>query len=214
MKILSIVAIIASMAIYSASAVEISAADRLQQALSAVNTYEAVFHQKIKDAQGAHLSQASGSVRISRPNKFYWKSDSPDPIIVVADGKHLWNYDVDLAQVTQQALAPVMKNSPAGILAGDAAQLTDSFKVSMGGSHQCQKNADQCFVLHPKEQDAGYSHIILGFHEGKLVEINMQDGLGQDVKTTFKNVKINHTIDPKVFMFKPAKGVDVIHADQ
>lgn len=184
--------------------------ESLQKSLNAVNTYEASFHQQIKDAHGAVVSNASGSVQISRPNQFYWKSEKPDPIIVIADGKHLWNYDVDLAQVTQQDLKPVMKNSPAGILAGDAAQLTDSFTVELGKAKQCHGKTDQCFVLKPKDSDAGYSQVVLGFQQGKLVEIKMQDGLGQDVQTQFTQVKINHPIEAKRFQFKPPKGVDII----
>lgn len=192
---------------------EESAADSLKKALNTVNTYEASFQQRIKDAQGSHISHAEGSVRISRPNHFYWKTTSPDPIWVIADGKHLWNYDVDLAQVTQQDLKPVMKNSPAGILAGDSDKLLQRFTVSLGKPKQCMAKTDQCFVLHPKETDAAYSQVLMGFQEGKLIEIRMKDGLGQDVQTIFKQVKINHPMDTKVFAFKPPKGVDVIHQE-
>lgn len=199
---------------FSLMAAEATATAQLEQLLNNVKTYEANFHQKIKDAQGTNVAQAEGTVRISRPNHFYWKSNKPDPIIVIADGKYLWNYDVDLAQVTQQALGPVMKNSPAGILAGESTKLTQAFQVKQAKSQQCSGKVDQCFMLQPKDTDAGYSHVILGFQDHKLVEIRMQDGLGQDVLTVFKQVQINHPIDAKIYQFKPGKGVDVIHADQ
>ena len=48
------------------------------------------------------MSLTKGDMIIRRPGKFYWKSQSPDPILVVADGKHLWTYDIDLEQVTDE----------------------------------------------------------------------------------------------------------------
>lgn len=194
-----------------ASYADASSAGRLEGILNRVESYSANFEQKIVDAAGILVSTADGRVSIARPNRFVWDTEKPDKIRVIADGRYLWNYDIDLAQVTKQDLAPVMQNSPAGILAGDTVKLTDSFHVSTADANRCQKGAEDCFCLEPKDPEATYSEVLLGIQQGKLVEIRMKDALGQDVQTRFKQVVINQPVSEKQFQFKPPKGVDVIY---
>src|SRR5437016_3465670 len=63
------------------------AAQDLVTALKKIETFQANFTQKIRDGSGEHISKTQGTVIIQRPDRFYWKSLSPDPILVVADGK-------------------------------------------------------------------------------------------------------------------------------
>lgn len=191
---------------------EQSPSERLQKLLNAVDTYQADFHQRIKDADGHPVASAKGSVRISRPNQFVWHTKTPDKILVIADGKYLWNYDIDLSQVTQQDLKPVLKNSPAGILAGESTELLDTFEISDAKRVECRATVDQCFKLLPQSSDATYSSVLLGFHDGKLIEIRMNDALGQDVQTRFSDTVLNEPLSPKQFRFTPPKGVDVIRS--
>src|SRR5580658_9533931 len=96
-----------------------NASDKLIQSLKNINTFQAQFSQKIRDANGQHVSKAQGEMVVQRPGKFYWKTKLPDPILVVADGHTLWTYDIQLSQVTKQDLKLALANSPATLLAGE-----------------------------------------------------------------------------------------------
>lgn len=183
----------------------------LIQSLEKINTYKAHFNQRIRDTNGEKISQSKGDIMVKRPGKFYWKSQAPDPVLVVADGKHLWTYDIELEQVTKQDLKPVLTNSPAALLAGKVETLTNNYKISFAKKASCQQS-DRCFELRPLHQEEHFSHVFIGFSKNDLVEIRMKNSLGQDIYTRFTQVKVNQSIDNKHFAFQPPRGVDVIQA--
>ena len=181
----------------------------LIRALEGLNSFQANFVQKIKDANGQAMQDSKGQIMVSRPGKFYWKSETPDPIVVVGDGQFLWTYDIDLAQVNKQDQHKVLGQSPAAILAGSVKEITSHFKISYAPKNLCQAN-QQCYLLNPLGTDAQFSNILLGFSQGELKSIRMEDPLGQVVTTRFTQVKVNQNIDAQRFRFTPPKGVDVI----
>ncbi|MBS0288259.1 MAG: outer membrane lipoprotein chaperone LolA [Proteobacteria bacterium] len=187
------------------------AAESLLNALQKIETFKANFVQKIHDANGEHVAKTQGEIMVRRPGKFYWKSQSPDPILVVADGKFLWTYDIDLSQVTKQKLQEALGNSPAALLAGSLSSIKSNFEISQGNKNQCPKS-NECYLLKPKQKDAAFADILIGFAKGKLTEVRMHDPLGQDVYTLFTEVLINQGVQDKVFAFIPPKGVDIIHS--
>lgn len=184
-------------------------ADGLTKALEKIQTYKAHFSQKIHDANGEHISKSQGQIMVHRPGKFYWKSEKPDPIVVVADGKFLWTYDIDLSQVTKQDLKQALGSSPAALLAGSLVDLNKNFDIARGKKGQCKKS-DECYMLKPRQKDAPFADIFIGFMKGNLVEVRMHDPLGQDVHTLFTSVQINADVEDKLFAFVPPKGVDII----
>lgn len=205
---LSLLALCVSMPIYAAQ----TPTEHLISTLEKTQTFRAHFTQKIRDANGEMIGNTKGEVAIARPGKFYWKSQAPDPILVVADGHHLWNYDIDLSQVTKQTLKDTLKNSPAQLLAGNVNTLKNTFSIGYAEKNQCNKTADTCFALKPKQKDAPFSNILIGLSKNKLTEIKMHDPLGQTVYTIFSQISINGKIDPQMFVFTPPKGVDIIRA--
>jgi outer membrane lipoprotein carrier protein len=196
-------------AFFSAPTFAEDAGSDLIKQLEKINTYSAQFEQNIRDANGEQVAKSHGKMIVERPGKFYWKSQSPDPILVVADGKFLWTYDIDLAQVTKQDLNTALGNSPATLLAGKVSDLNHNFKISYAPNNTC-KGADKCFVLHPTQKEAAFADILISVSKGKITDVRMRDSLGQNVHTRFSQVQINSVVNKKVFAFVPPKGVDVI----
>ena len=186
------------------------ASDQLIASLKKIDTFQAQFNQKIRDANGENISNSKGKVVIRRPGQFYWKSQSPDPMLVIADGKFLWTYDIDLAQVTKQTQKDTIKNSPAALLAGKVSDLTTQFNI--GTADKCDAKTDQCYTLSPKQKDATFSNILIGFAKDKLIEIKMHDTMGQEVHTLFSTIEMNKPVNMKLFSFQPPKGVDIIQS--
>ncbi len=190
------------------------AIDELTILLQDTHTFSADFEQRIKDKKGAMVSESSGKVKISRPGKFYWKIEEPEPVLVVADGKVLWHYDMELDQVTKKDLNKALANSPAALLAGSTDALKHNFKAQYAESKSCKIDNDTCILLTSTEQDPLFNEIKIAFKNKKLIAMEMTDPLGQIIWTQYNAVTLNGAIDKNTFMFTPPKNADVIKSNQ
>lgn len=209
----SLVLILSAWISHAVAAESTDPATQLVALLKKMESFQGHFTQNIKSSTGEKISNTNGEVVIRRPDQFYWKSQKPDPILVVADGKFLWTYDIDLAQATKQNLKKALKNSPAALLSGSTEMFKEDFFIEHAKDGACKNAKDQCFKLKPKQKDSTFKNILIGFNQDKLVEIKMSDPLGQNVYTVFSDVKVNGTVNSSLFNFVPPKGVDVIRYD-
>src|SRR3990167_5239597 len=75
------------------------AGDLLQKKLNTLQSMRANFTQVIYVKQ-REISHSDGNMALQRPGHFRWQTKNPMAQIIVADGKKIWIYDVDLEQVT------------------------------------------------------------------------------------------------------------------
>ncbi len=191
-----------------------TAINELTHLLQDTHTFSADFEQEIKDKKGVVVSESSGKVKISRPGKFYWKIEHPEPVLVVADGKVLWHYDIELEQVTKKELNKALANSPAALLAGSTDALKHNFKATYAKASSCKIDNDTCISLVSTEADPLFTEIKIAFKNKKLIAMEMRDPLGQIIWTQYHLVHLNSEIDKNVFNFTPPKNTDVIQSSQ
>tara|TARA_R110002110_G_scaffold33533_1_gene114703 strand:+ start:21837 stop:22478 length:642 start_codon:yes stop_codon:yes gene_type:complete len=175
-----------------------------------ITSYQCRFVQSIDDPDGNAVSKMNGELSVLRPGRFMWKTNPPDPIVVVADGKTLWTYDIELEQVTQQDLKKALASSPAAILIGSADQIMADFNVTEIHTGACESKQQDCFILEPKHSEENFGQIKLIFRDDKLVEVSMDDPLGQHVLTKFTDINVNIALNNQLFNFVPPADVDVI----
>ncbi|OGV78440.1 MAG: outer membrane lipoprotein carrier protein LolA [Methylotenera sp. RIFCSPLOWO2_02_FULL_45_14] len=165
----------------------------------------AKFHQLVTDKQGRKVQEVDGEMQLKRPNKFRWDYNQPFEQQIISDGKQVWLYDVDLAQVTVRELGKALGSSPAALLAGGD-EIDKSFKLvnayAKGGLDWVSAN--------PKDKESGFEKILLGFKDNKLQEMSLIDSFGHNTKIVFSQLELNPVLDDKSFLFKPPKGVDVV----
>jgi outer membrane lipoprotein carrier protein len=130
--------------------------------------------------------------------------------LLVADGKNLWFYDRELAQVSVKPVAAALSATPVILLSGSAAQLHDSFEISAAGSHD---GLDWVSVK-PRSAEADFSHAELGFARDRLARMVVNDRLGQTVQLDFQRSERNAHIDAGELQFAPPPDVDVIGTPQ
>lgn len=176
----------------------------LQAKLNAIRTMSASFTQVVK-AQRRQVSQSSGTMALSRPGRFRWQTVNPMEQLVIADGQHLWVYDVDLEQVTVKKQDKGLGGTAALFLTNDADTVTRDFDVS---THQEGKKA--AFDLHSKSNKANFQRVILLFTEDTLSGIELFDQLGQHTVVHLSHIKNNPILASALFKFKTPKGVDVV----
>jgi outer membrane lipoprotein carrier protein len=165
----------------------------------------AEFSQVVTDKQGRKVQEVQGEMQLKRPNKFRWDYNKPYEQQIVSDGKQVWLYDTELAQVTVRALSKALGSSPAALLAGD-----DTLDKNFKFTNVSQNNDIDWVKAVSTVEDSGFESILLGFKSGELKEMELIDSFGLQTKISFSNVEQNPSLDNKTFLFKTPKGVDVV----
>ena len=125
--------------------------------------------------------------------------------LVIADGQHLWIYDVDLEQVTVKKQDKGLGGTAALFLTNYGDTVTRDFDVS---THKEGQTA--AFDLRSKSNKANFQRVILLFTDDMLSGIELFDQLGQHTVVHLSHIKNNPTLAAALFKFKTPKGVDVV----
>lgn len=177
-------------------------AQDLERVLTAVSTLKADFQQTVYSDKQKLVQQASGNMEFKRPDMFRWQILQPDKSLVVTDGNKLWNYDVDLEQVTVQPFTQSKEVSPVSFLFDDINELQTKFTI--------QNSKADCYKLTPKQSGGGFVNVEVCFKQANIKSLQLLDHLGQTSKFEFSHVQNNPKIATERFMFTPPAGVDVI----
>lgn len=185
------------------------AQDALQSFVNRVETLSAKFEQVQKDEQGELLQTSSGRLWLSRPGKFRWSYEKPYEQLMVCDGKTLWLFDPDLAQVTVRPAGATLHGTPAQLLS-DRAALEKHFKVVDAGMDGKSRRVR----LLPKNKDSDFQSVELWLKDGVPQRMRFQDPLGGSSDVSFSDIKANTVLETGLFTFEVPKGVEVIRSDE
>jgi outer membrane lipoprotein carrier protein len=177
----------------------------LQEKLAAIRSMHAQFSQTVQAKQRT-LTHTSGSMALNKPNRFRWETKRPMAQIVVADGKKVWVYDVELEQVTVSKQTADLGAAGALFLSQHAGVIDKKFTVSVRS-----QNEKDIFDLHAKSAQSNFEHVRLIFTKNKLSMIHLDDQLGQHTTIHFSKVTTNQPEPLRLFQFHVPAGVDVVH---
>lgn len=182
------------------------AVTRVDDYLASLKTLSADFAQVVRNRDGQVVDRASGTLSLSRPNRFRWDYRQPYLQIIVADGERLWLYDSDLEQVTVRALEAGLGSTPAMLLSGSG-NVGDAFTALA-----LEREGDWTWArLRPKQEGSDFDRVGLAFDaRGELAAMELRDKLGQATVIEFGNVRRNPPLDAALFRFEPPPGADVI----
>lgn len=178
--------------------------DRLNNALSSLDNLQAEFKQTVLDDNKKVVQQSMGEVSIQRPGKFAWNYRQPYEQQIIADGKELWVYDVDLAQVTVKPMEQGLASAPIMVLMKKQ-RVESEFDVNEVG----QRKFLFWVELTPKKSDMEFSHVYLGLEGDTIKAMELRDNFGQSTQIVFENLRQNVVFKPGTFKFDPPPGVDV-----
>ncbi|HEY7639134.1 MAG TPA: outer membrane lipoprotein chaperone LolA [Steroidobacteraceae bacterium] len=178
---------------------------RVETFLQGLESLQAQFKQVLTDRNGQSLEEATGTLAISRPDRFRWDYTKPYSQVIVADGTRIWIYDSDLEQVTVRKLDETLSATPAMLLSGRS-NLADNFKVTEAKS----EGAVDWVRMEPRRDDTDFKWVRLGFEGAVLKYMQLADKLGQTTSLEFSQVERNPPLDPSRFTFTVPPGADVI----
>ncbi len=177
----------------------------LRDLLGEATTVRAAFEQEIYAETGELLESAKGEVVIKRPNQFRWRYDEPEQVIV-ADGKRILFFDVELDQLTITAQADALAGTPAALLGGGEEALA-GFRLL----DEFEANGLQWSRLLPLGEDPDFQRVSLGFSgTGELAAMELVDALGQQTRVSFTDYEADPVIDASAFELSVPDYVDVI----
>jgi outer membrane lipoprotein carrier protein len=183
-----------------------SAADapaQLRQFIAQVQSATGQFTQQKAGAPGSAVQ--SGDFSFQRPGKFKWAVKKPYEQLIVSDGQRLYQYDPDLAQVTERSVDSSIGASPAAILFGSGS-LDKAFQISPRPA----KDGMDWLRAVPRSADAGFTHVDIAFDQGLPVVLELLDSFGQTTRITLSNMKADAKLSPDEFRFVPPPGTDVV----
>ncbi|BCA95814.1 outer-membrane lipoprotein carrier protein [Legionella antarctica] len=176
----------------------------LQTKLNSIRAMTADFKQVVK-AKQREVSRSSGTMALEIPGRFRWQTKQPMEQLVVADGKKMWVYDVDLEQVTVKKQEKGLGGTAALFLSGYDDTVARDFDVT-----QRDEGKTITFNLKSKSSKANFQRIKLIFIADNLTGLELHDQLGQITTVKLNQIKSNPKLAKKLFQFKPPKGVDIV----
>ncbi|HEY5602026.1 MAG TPA: outer membrane lipoprotein chaperone LolA [Gammaproteobacteria bacterium] len=195
---------------YSALVLAGAAEQQLEKFFKQVRSMRAEFTQTVMNDNKRSVEKSQGVLQMQRPGKFHWKYQTPYEQQIVANGKKLWIYDVEMEQVIVKNLDLALGDTPAVLLSGDA-NIADRFEIKEITENMPGEAGLFWLQLTPKQQEAGFEKLLLAFSAGNLQIMELKDSFGQVTRITFSHLEQNPVINPSVFNFVPPAGVDVIN---
>lgn len=159
------------------------------------------FVQESRDEDGRLIERSEGTLAIQRPNRFHWRYETPFEQEIIADGRNLWVYDIDLEQVTVRPLDEVLGTGPALLLSGRLDDLKSQFEISADGDW---------ITLTPRDSGWEVTSVRLQMADGVPQSVVVQDGMGQENSLQLMDLERNPDLDAEIFDFTPPPDVDVI----
>lgn len=193
------------LALLVASAAQADSIERFKSFLRATQSARADFEQKVYGRDGKLTQESKGSFVFLRPGRFRWTYAKPVDQVIVGDGERVWIHDRDLNQVTVRRLSKALGSTPAALLAG-ASDVEAAFELSDAGPSE----GLEWLEAKPKEREAGFDRIRMGFDTAGVAAMELVDNFGQTTKLRFHNLQRNPKLDPAEFRFEPPKGADVL----
>jgi outer membrane lipoprotein carrier protein len=190
---------------FFASSAHADAIERFKSFVRSTQSARADFEQSVRSRDGKVTQASKGSFVFQRPGRFRWTYAKPVDQLIVGDGERVWIYDRDLNQVTVRRISKALGSTPAALLAGSS-DIEKAFVLSDAGA----RDGLEWVEAKPRETDAGFERILMGFSATGIEAMELADNFGQTTRLRFLNLQRNPKVDPADFRFEPPKGADVL----
>lgn len=156
---------------------------------------------------------ASGTIRVKRPGKMRWAYETPEPQLIVTDGRMLWIYRPDDNQVMVGAAPEFFRGGKGAGFLSDMKQMREDFDIAMA-----PPEADDRFRLKliPRRQGMGVAEIYVGVSKQNfdVEEILTVNAYGDETRILLSNIVFENTMADSDFIFAIPEGADILQLDQ
>ena len=163
---------------------------RIEAYLNALRTLEARFVQIAESG-----ATAEGTVQLARPGRMRLEYDPPVPLLVVAFGGQIVQYDKQLKQATYLPLSA----TPAAILLREQIKLSGDVTVT-----RLERGASALRVTLVQSSDprAGQLTLVFADRPLQLTSWIVVDAQGQSIRVALAEIRNDIPLDPQLFTFR------------
>jgi outer membrane lipoprotein carrier protein len=176
--------------------------------LQGLNSLQAEFRQITIPADESQMFESSGTFSLLRPNRFRWDYRTPSDQAIVADGSRIYVYDKELNQVTHRSQKQVLDGTPAQLLA--SREPPDKYFTIRDFDRGDERTWAE---LIPKTEDTDVEKLQIGFVDGELDTLVMEDRFGQLTRFIFTKIDRNPQLQYDSFRFERPTGADFLQVD-
>ena len=182
-----------------------AASQQFDSFLQNLTTLKAHFRQTIQRPDEDTVYASNGIFYLKRPGQLRWEYDNPPTQVIVADGKRIWLHDIELEQVSHRSQQAALKGTPAQLLSGTM-PVEENFVLEELG----EQDGLSWIELRPRDTEAQFNKVLLGFADNSLQRMAMYDSFGQITRFFFSDMERNPELDSELFVFVPPPQIDLI----
>jgi chaperone LolA len=182
-------------------------ANSLQHFLDNLKTLNVRFAQ-IEEGKNHKGKVIYGDLIVKVPDRFIWRSEDKQQQDIVADGKKIWIYEKDLAQVSVYSQAETLPNTPAVLISSP-----QKFKQNFIIKEQRDKDEGIWYGLSPKQQNSFYDYIEVYVSHQKITKLIISNRISDAVTHIdlyYSEGSLNGEISNDTFKFNVPDGVDLL----
>src|SRR5690625_1728131 len=190
-----------------------SASIQLRNFVKGVQKAKGRFTQQTASPDGQAQAKQEVHFAFNREKgQFLWQVERPYEQLILADGQRLIQYDPDLSQATERGIEDTVGSSPAAILLGSR-RIDNAFDLQDEAASALHEAADKDLLwlrAHPKDGEAGFDHVDMGFKDGMPKQLIIIDGFGQRTEIYLQEIQPDAPLPADTFKFDPPEGVDYV----
>ena len=183
--------------------------EKVQKFYAEASDFKADFKQTYTYKIYGRKKVSTGKVYFKKPAKMRWDYEMPTQRVFVADGKTLWVYEPEEAQVFKRALSSAQLPIALRFMRGDA-QLDQEFNIK--DLTPIKEEGVIKLKLSPKSPSPDFETLELSVDplNGQVRSSALVDPTGNINRIDFVAVKVNQALPNNGFSFTPPEGVRII----
>ena len=182
-----------------------SGTQQFENFMQNLHTLKAGFRQTVQRPDDDTVYASNGVFYLKRPGQLRWEYEDPPTQVIVADGKRIWLHDIELEQVSHRSQKAALEGTPGQLLSGSK-PVEESFELEELG----EQEGFDWIELRPRDKEAQFTRVQLGFADDTLQNMAMYDSFGQVTRFIFYDMQRNPELSPELFVFVPPSQIDLI----
>lgn len=178
---------------------------------------QAVFSQESTLKAMGVTDTANGKVYFKKPDMMRWDYEAPERQTIVTDGKTLWMYRPDEAQVAVGRAADYFGGGEGLSFLSDITILRSQFQVCFADSTLERARYDQYLLkLTPNVPRSNLSCLYLWISKNTfdIVRSKVVNPFGDTTIITFDNIQFNQNLKSSFFVFEIPKRTEVVEMSE
>jgi len=156
---------------------------------------------------------AAGTLMVSPPGNMRWRYETPDPQLIVTDGKTLWIHRPDENQVMIGKPPTIFGDGKGAGFLADITELEKNFEVSM--LDQLADEESVYLKLTPRKEHPDLAKVLVQLERSTatIKTITTYNAFEDETRIELQNVQFG-PLEKDLFTFDPPQGADVVSLDE